>query len=1497
MLTSVTWTGGGDGHSWGDAYNWEAFKGIVDGTAIFENAVPGAGDTASVSSGTAVYSDSDATAFYFTSNGPLIVTAGTFTAVGISAPSVTVSDGAELNTGSPGVLYGLYVTGDFTNYGTFTQDSDGVETISVTGTLTNYGTIVATDESIAATSVVNEDGATIDNRNGGLAASFVENYGTIDMAWLSVTDESGSGDLTNHGTIVAQQSVGNGVLSVDGTLSNFGTIELDSVDGWISVNDGMLLNREDAVITLNNSDDGGINVEGTLSNGGTIEISVADGGHISVTGGTLLNAAGAVIDCQSVEGYGLTANTSNEGTVILSGGVLDINESEDSTYTFTNSGTISIADNAICNIRGQFLSDQGTITDAGILEFQFATAVFDADWSPAGPVVLAGSTVTVDGVLTNTSWLALVDSTLNADVANQGVLVVVGSTSDYATLSGDSTLDGRLTSNAGSRVVVGENADIYADCPFPLYDTELTDGSLAITGTTTVAGAVVVSSDSSLDVASLAVNGSGFLATDSTAQVHVRGSFLGNTTNLAQFSQSGVLWLDGQGTPDAPQLLELTQSDQGNVAAGYASGAAYGALRLGPNTYVKLVDQADNSSGDNSEAGYANRLVVPTGSTLDRNDLHLYAANDTTTAITTDHPMGSFDGEPIIISATVTSISGTPTGMVTFYDGTVLLGDGTLNNGEASFATSALTIGTHSLTAVYSGSEDFVESTSASLSHSVQAETTPGTSPIRVGAVFFEDSSTTDAPSTLSDTSVYVADLFEVGFTGGAAGTNLTKLTIDLDNTFFNTASGGGGAYGYFPLTILSHTGFDITSSSVTNGGTKLEMTFSGLDAGEELVFTIDVDEQGNAVAEGTEFEGATLTTTFTAPKMAEITSASVIFYDSFDFTDAALEDLLPNDAYNNAAATAYLGENASPGLIYTAGASGSLQQTPQLSSLSGTVFEDLNADNAQQADEPGIANVSLTLYALVEGNYIATGSTTSTDSDGNYEFEGLQLGTYRVVETQPAGYLSVGATAGTVDGVTRGIVTTVDILSNIRLDGGEDSIRNDFAETKPSSVSGYVYLDANNDGVMNQGEAGIGNVHVVVENTLTHATYDANTDSIGYWHVDSLMPGTYSIVETQPAGYLDGLDSVGTAGGTAGNPPPGDRIDGIVLGSEVSATGYCFGERPAPSAPTDISLSADVLAENQPAATLVGVFSSTDPDVDDTWTYSLVSGSGDDDNVAFTISDDGQLLSDVSFNYEAKSSYHIRVRSTDAASLWVEKQFTIAVTNVNETPTIETPATAVPNPVTDLTTNLSVSGADVDTGESSLTYTWEATTVPAGATPPTFTANGTNGAKSTTVAFSKAGTYIFTATIMDPGGQTATSTVSVVVNQTLTSIVVSPASATLNLGATQQFSATANDQFGDVLAVQPSFRWATTLGMISTSGILTAPTIAGAGTVTAASGTVNGSAVASCSSASGPVISGIVLAGTSDAITWNASDVDGLARSSLSIDGVALSSEPNLPV
>jgi RHS repeat-associated protein len=116
----------------------------------------------------------------------------------------------------------------------------------------------------------------------------------------------------------------------------------------------------------------------------------------------------------------------------------------------------------------------------------------------------------------------------------------------------------------------------------------------------------------------------------------------------------------------------------------------------------------------------------------------------------------------------------------------------------------------------------------------------------------------------------------------------------------------------------------------------------------------------------------------------------------------------------------------------------------------------------------------------------------------------------------------------------------------------------------------------------------------------------------------------------------------------------------------EFEVIGTCV---PPNNNPTNITLSNSSVAENQPSGTLVGTLTTTDPDAGNTFTYSLVSGTGSADNASFTI-DGATLKTAASFNYETKSSYSIRLRTTDNYGGTYEKQFTISVTNVNESPT-----------------------------------------------------------------------------------------------------------------------------------------------------------------------------------------------------------------------------------
>ena len=85
---------------------------------------------------------------------------------------------------------------------------------------------------------------------------------------------------------------------------------------------------------------------------------------------------------------------------------------------------------------------------------------------------------------------------------------------------------------------------------------------------------------------------------------------------------------------------------------------------------------------------------------------------------------------------------------------------------------------------------------------------------------------------------------------------------------------------------------------------------------------------------------------------------------------------------------------------------------------------------------------------------------------------------------------------------------------------------------------------------------------------------------------------------------------------------------------------------------------------------TPVGSFSTTDPDISDLFGYSFIAGDGDADNASFNIVG-AEFRTNTPLDFETRSSYSIRVRTTDAYGSFFDKQFTISVNNLFEATTL----------------------------------------------------------------------------------------------------------------------------------------------------------------------------------------------------------------------------------
>jgi len=203
------------------------------------------------------------------------------------------------------------------------------------------------------------------------------------------------------------------------------------------------------------------------------------------------------------------------------------------------------------------------------------------------------------------------------------------------------------------------------------------------------------------------------------------------------------------------------------------------------------------------------------------------------------------------------------------------------------------------------------------------------------------------------------------------------------------------------------------------------------------------------------------------------------------------------------------------------------------LTSIWGDVTEDIDGDG--DGDQP-ISGVTITLKDA-SGVVI---DTDVTDTDGKYDFTGLPKGDYTVEQSQPNGFASVSDQDESPDGDAGDSDTTVDDAIAVTTTGAEQDMDNDFIEQKLASISGSVSEDITGDGAGDRPLSGI-TIDLVDANGNVVAT-DV-TDGSGNYEFLNVVPGSYTLVQTQPTGYLDVSDEDDTPDPDGGNDPVDNEI------------------------------------------------------------------------------------------------------------------------------------------------------------------------------------------------------------------------------------------------------------------------------------------------------------------------------------------------------------------
>ena len=454
----------------------------------------------------------------------------------------------------------------------------------------------------------------------------------------------------------------------------------------------------------------------------------------------------------------------------------------------------------------------------------------------------------------------------------------------------------------------------------------------------------------------------------------------------------------------------------------------------------------------------------------------------------------------------------------------------------------------------------------------------------------------------------------------GAAGTVAGQtVTFDLDGTVDNPGPAGGDTVAFEVVALVADVPGNVAGTTLTNNASadfgagpiaasvpvevvtpQLQVTKSVLnataavDAGTQVTYRLVIQHAAGSSGPAYNISVAdALASIGIALNPASVTVAAPGYASVVNTSNAAglnvgVSELRPGDTI----AILYIGTVNGPagggtvpapgstvtntaGVTYTSAPTngrpgGPIADTANVTvnsnAVSGFVYVDANDDGVRQAGEAAVTGgVSIALTGRdAQGNRVSL--TTATDATtGAYSFTGLRPGTYALTETQPAGFASGRNTPGSTFGGT-GANPPASVIATLVIPAGSNAAGTeyDFGELTPASIGGFVYVDANNDGVRQAGEAAIPNVAVALTGTDAFGngvSQAATTDGTGAYSFANLAPGTYAVTETQPPQWADGTTSAGTVNGTTDGTAGTNVVSGVILAPGENGVDYDFGE------------------------------------------------------------------------------------------------------------------------------------------------------------------------------------------------------------------------------------------------------------------------------------------------------------------------------------------------
>lgn len=189
-----------------------------------------------------------------------------------------------------------------------------------------------------------------------------------------------------------------------------------------------------------------------------------------------------------------------------------------------------------------------------------------------------------------------------------------------------------------------------------------------------------------------------------------------------------------------------------------------------------------------------------------------------------------------------------------------------------------------------------------------------------------------------------------------------------------------------------------------------------------------------------------------------------------------------------------------------------------RLAKIQGRKYEDINGDGTSDSGEPYLNGWTIRAYKKSGSAWVLVDSVLSghTGNVGQYRFEGLGPGKYKICEVLQEGWVQTSPT-GVANRVSLDEAPRCRVV-DINLSGEINSGRN-FGNFRLGSIDGYKYDE--------DGETGIGGWTIFIDenedgilNGEEISTQTGDGDDLGYYKFDGLTVGEYSVCEVEQEGW-----------------------------------------------------------------------------------------------------------------------------------------------------------------------------------------------------------------------------------------------------------------------------------------------------------------------------------------------------------------------------------------